>query len=201
MKILYRITILLSLFFLIFTKGYGQIDAIGDKSYRLDTLRTNSLFYNVNVLFSISGNENNKYTNFKFANSARINYILRKADIDLSFRQMLERADDRTFNYKHYMMLSSGIFKYKPIDSYKTEFREIYPEPILVFQNNADRGLYWRFQIGALFHPWGIIKPKLKMNIGLGVVHDWSSWEVNDRNVIDNLPEKVLNSLIRCGWS
>lgn len=121
--------------------GYGQIDVIADKSYLLDSLNINSIATNVNTLFSISDNENNEYTDFKFFNSIRLSYIFKKTDLELSVRQVLERTESGTFENKHYLFLSSGIFKFRPVSRFTTKFNKIYLEPLFIFQNNTDRDL------------------------------------------------------------
>ena len=187
----------LSLLFL-FVKlinGYGQIDVIADKSYQLDSLNINSFSTDVNVLFSISDNENNDHTDFKFLSSARFSYLFKNTDIEFSFRQMLERTEDGTFESKHYLFLSSGIFKFRPISRFTTKFNKIYFEPLFIFQNNSDRGLHRRFQAGILLHPWGFIHPKFKMNAGIGFVRDWSSWEVNDTNEIEEVSPELQEKI------
>ncbi|MDR1724568.1 MAG: hypothetical protein LBR84_11585 [Tannerella sp.] len=189
MKMIVRILAVFLMITAFALHAVGQIDAIADKSYRLDTLRVNSIYANINMLFSISDNENYKYVAFKFVNSARLSYLFRHTDVELSFRQILERTSKGEFNSKHYVMLSSGLYKYRPLSMFSTKVRKIYIEPLFIFQNNDDRGLHWRWQVGALVHPWSFVKPKFKMNIGVGVVRDWSSWEVNNNVEIDALPE------------
>ncbi len=189
-------TILIMLLFCLGMKSYGQIEVIANKVYSLDTLKTNSVSLNLDLLLYVSDNEMDQFTEIRVANSALFNYLFRNTDIELTFRQIIERQDDGSFYFNHYLMLSSGIYKYKPIDKKRTMLRKFYPEPIFIVQNNSDRGLRWRFQIGVLFHPWAIIRPKFKLNFGLGFVYDWSSWEVNNMDKIDavssGLKDKIL---------
>ena len=49
-------------------------------------------------------------------------------------------------------------------------------------RNNSARGLHHRFQAGVFIYPVRYLCPKIKLNFGLGCLHDWSSWEVNDMN-------------------
>jgi hypothetical protein len=74
--------------------------------------------------------------------------------------------------------------------------RPFYPEAVFIIQNNTGRGLQWRFQTGVLLHPLKVIYPKFKLNLGLGLVYDWSSWEVNNTTKINavtpEMREKIL---------
>ena len=198
----YRIVCLLLSFFLL-AKSHGQIRAIANKMTKIDTLKTNSLSLNVDLLFNISDDEMSKYVDYKFINSLRFNYLFHNTDIDLIFRQVLERKDNGSFYQNNFLMLSSGIYQYKSIENQKTIQRKFYPEPLFIFQNNSDRGLQYRFQVGALVHPWSFVQKKVKFNFGVGIVYDWSSWSVNDAKKISGsspeLQEKIgfVNSHIK----
>ena len=185
----YRIGGLFLLFFLL-TKSYGQISVITNKISKVDTLKTNSLFLNVDLLFNISDDEMGKYVDYKLIHSVRFNYLFNHTDFDAIFRQILERKDNGSFYYNNFLMLSSGIHQYKHIDNDKVIQRKLFTEPLFIFQNNSDRGLQYRFQVGALFHPWSFVEKKVKFNFGIGIVYDWSSWSVNDAEKIkDASPE------------
>lgn len=198
-----RIYTLLFLAMLFCLRGYGQIGVIADKAYAHDTLRTNSISVGYSFLFYISDDEMNAHTNYRFLNSGHFDYVFKTTDIDLSLRQTIERESDGGWSSNNLVYLSSGISKYKPIAEDKAVLRKLYPEPIAIFQNNTDRGLHRRFQFGGLLHPWSYFHPKFNINIGVGVVYDWSSWEVNNQNEIDDaspeLKEKIqyINSRIK----
>ena len=198
----YRIGCLLLLIFLL-TKSQGQISAITNKMSKTDTLKTNSLFLNVDLLFNISNDEMTQYVDYKLIHSLRLNYLFVHTDVDVIFRQILEREDNGSFYYSNFLMLSSGIYQYKHLDNQKAIPRKIYAEPLFIFQNHSDRGLQYRFQVGALLHPWSFVEKKVKFNLGVGIVYDWSSWSVNDAKKISNSPielqEKIgfINSHIK----
>lgn len=174
---------------------HAQIGVVADKAYVLDTVRANTYSAGLSFLFYIADNEMKEHTTYRFLNSAHFNYVFTKTDLELSLRQTLEREDDGGWSSNNLLLLSSGIFKYKPIGRDNVVLRRFYAEPIAVYQDNSDRGLRWRFQLGALFHPRGYFHPKFNINIGLGMVYDWSSWEVNDQDEIDDaspgLREKI----------
>ena len=187
---------IIGVFFSFFIESYGQIEAIAGKVYKYDTLSPHSYSVAVDALFHISKDEMDKYTDYKFANILGFNYLFEMADLELVLRQMIERQDDGMFALNHYVMLSSGIWKYKPINKKQVVLRTLYLEPVFIFQNNSDRGLQHRFQIGALFHPWSFIRPKFSFYLGIGAVYDWSSWKVNDTARINasspELREKIV---------
>lgn len=187
---------IICLFSSFFIESYGQIEAIANKAYKYDTLNTYSYSIGVDLLFHISGDEMDKYMDYKFVNTLGFNYLFEMADLELVFRQIIERQDDGSCGLNQYLMLSSGIWKYKPINKKQVIMRTLYLEPIFIFQNNSDRGLQRRFQIGALFHPWSLIRPKFSFYLGIGAVYDWSSWKVNDTIKINvsspELKEKIL---------
>ena len=176
-------------------KGYGQIGVIADKAYVLDTLKTNSYSAGLSFLFYLSDNEMKDYTNYRFVNSAHFTYVFEKSDIEVSLRQTMEHESDGDWYNNHLVLLSSGLFKYKPIDEKRTVLQKFYAEPIAIYQSNSDHGLRRRFQVGALVHPWGFYRPKFNFNVGVGAVYDWSSWEVNDQKEIagasPELQEKI----------
>ena len=183
-------------------QGQAQIGVIADKAYVLDTLKTNSYSAGLSFLFYVSDNEMKEHTNYRFANSGHFTWLFEKTDIEASLRQIVERQSDGEWISNDFVLLSSGIHKYRPIGDGKTILRKTYAEPIFIYQDNSDRGLRRRFQAGALFHPWGLIRPKFNVNVGLGIVRDWSSWEVNDAEEIaaasPELREKIefINSRV-----
>ena len=177
-------------------EGFSQIDILGKKIDRLDTLNTHSFSIDMDFQFHISNKEMYNYHDFTFLHATRFNYIFKRLDIDLDFSQILEHADDGHFDYTNYVILSSGVFKYRPVGSQKTVVRPLYPEPLLIFQNNTGQGLHWRFQAGVLFHPLKVIYPKLKANLGMGFVYDWSSWEVNNTEKIKAVSSNELREKI-----
>lgn len=176
-------------------RSYGQIGVIADKAYVLDTLRMHSYSAGLSFLFYISDNEMNDHTTYRFLNSAHFTYLFQATDIELSLRQSIERGSDSEWTSSQLIMLSSGIFKYKPIDDVRAVLRKLYPEVLFIYQDNSDRGLRRRFQLGALVHPWAFFHPKFNVNIGAGIVYDWSAWEVNKQEEIEasspELQEKI----------
>ena len=165
-------------------RSYAQIGVVADKAYVLDTLRSNSYSTGLSFLFYISDNEMKDHTVYRFLNSAHFNYVFQKSDLDLSLRQTIERDDDGTWSSNNLVLLSSGLFKYKPVDKERITLRRFYPEPIAIYQDNSDRGLRRRFQLGTLVHPWAYYHPRFNASVGVGIVYDWSSWEVNDPDEI-----------------
>ena len=186
-------TLLMCLFSL---NVFSQIVVLEKKIDNHDTLNTRSFSIDLDFQFHLSHKETNDYPDFKFLNATRCNYIFKRSDIELNFRKIMEHSDDGTFDYTNYFILSSGLYKYRPVSDNKTVVRPLYPEPLFIFQNKTGLGLHWRFQTGILFHPIKVIYPKFKTNIGMGFVYDWSSWEVNNRKEIDEvspeLREKIL---------
>ncbi len=186
---------LLLLFLFISINIYAQVEVIEGKEYKYDTLNINSFSLNFDLLFHISDDEMNEYTDYEFSHSTRFNYLFKRIDMDLIFRQILERQDDGSFYYNHFLFLSSGIYKYKPVSKGRTVLRSLYPEPLFIYQNNSDRGLQRRFQLGALLHPWALVRKRIKLNFGVGFVYDWSSWSVNDSNKINDAPAELQEKI------
>lgn len=185
------------------SKGLGQIGVIADKAYVLDTLRAHSYSAGLSFLFYISDNEMDAHASYRFLNSAHFTYLFSKTDIELSLRQSIGRGDDSEWSTTQLIMLSSGIYKYRPINPTDVVLRKLYPELLFIYQDNSDRGLKRRFQLGVLVHPWALFRPKFNVNVGVGIVYDWSSWEVNEQGEIDGsapeLQEKIrfINSHMR----
>ena len=183
-------------FFLFFClKTQAQIDVIAEKAYKVDTLKNESFFLDLSLLFLISDNEMNEHIDFDIMNSVRARYLVKKSDIEVIARQYFENQDDGSLYKKHFFMLTSGIYKYRPITKKRVVVRTMYPEPLFIFQNNTDRGLHHRFQTGMLLHPWSIILPKIKLNLGIGAVYDWSSWNVNNAKKIAAMPSKIQEKI------
>ena len=198
-------TLLLALLLLVcpLLRGRAQIGVVSDRADALDTLRTHSWSAGLSFLFYISDDEMNDHTTYRFLNSAHFTYVFNRTDVEMGLRQAIERQDGGKWVSNNLLMLSAGIYKYKPLGNGNAVLRKLYVEPIAVYQDNSDRGLRRRFQLGGLFHPWGYYRPKFNANIGVGVVYDWSSWEVNDRRAIEAAPpalrEKIefINSRVR----
>ena len=191
----YRIVFVL-LVFQLAVKSYGQVDVIAHKIDLYDTLRMNSLSLDLDFLFFFSQKQMDSYVEFKFVNAARFNYLFRHSDFEIDFRQLLDCTNTGDFDFNHYVMLSSSIYKYRPVSKKRTNVRSFYVEPLFIFQNNSGRGLQWRFQIGALLHPLNFARPKFKLNFGIGFVYDWSSWEVNNQKKIDAVSPKLREKIL-----
>ncbi|MCL2027250.1 MAG: hypothetical protein FWG79_02065 [Bacteroidales bacterium] len=187
------ITLLLCL---IAAKAHSQIEVVEKKIDNLDTLNTRSVAIDLDFQTILSHEEMDAYPSLVFVHTARCNYLFNHSDFELNFKQILDHSDDGLFYYTHYVMLSSGLYKYRPVSAEKTVVRPLYVEPLFIFQNNTNWGLQWRFQTGALLHPLKMIYPKIKVNLGMGFVYDWSSWEVNNMEEINDvspeLREKIL---------
>ena len=188
------IIILLMCFFSV--NVFSQIEIVAKKIDKLDTLNTQSFSIDLDFQFYSSHKETDSYLAYRVINAARCNYLFHYSDLELTFRQILDRRENGNMYYNHYVNLSSGVHKYQPVTAQKSVVRPLYPELMLILQNNTARGLQWRFQTGALFHPVKVIYPNFKVNFGLGLVYDWSSWEVNNVEKINavspEMKEKIL---------
>ena len=162
------------------------------KTEAADTLKINTLSVNLDLLFNITHKQTNQYPDLKFINMAQVNYVPHYTDYGLYFRQILDRLSNGYLYYNHYLNLSAGIAKYKP----HTKLHFLYPEPVFIFQNNSARGLHHRFQAGVFFYPVRYFRPKIKLNFGLGCLHDWSSWEVNDMDKINASKPEVREKIL-----
>lgn len=184
-------------------KSFGQVGITADEAYLLDTLRTHSYSAGLSFLFFISDSEMKDYTNLRLHNSLHFNYMFEKTDTEMGFRQFIERKDNGDWISNQQLFLYGGFFKYRTINPDIAVQRKVFPEAVAIYQDNTDRGLRRRFQLWAMIHPWGLYKPKFSLNFGVGILHDWSSWEVNDKKEIDavspELREKILfiNSRIK----
>ena len=177
-------------------KVFCQLEEVVEKKIdQIDTLNTHSFYFDLDFQFHLSHQETDDYRDLRFVHATKYNYLFRHSDIELNFRQILERASDGHLYYNHYAMLSSGLFKYRPVGAKKTIIRPLHPELLLISQNNTGRGLHWRFQTGALFHPFKVIYPKFKTNFGIGFVYDWSSWEVNNEEKINDVEPEMRKKI------
>ena len=175
------------------TKGYGQSEARSDQ---IDTFKINTFAIDLDLLFYLTNKEMNKYSDLKFVNMAKTHYVLNYTELGFYFRQILDRLDDGDIYYNHYINLYAGVNKYKPASEKNAFLRFLRPEPMFVFQNNSGRGLSKRFQAGLFIFPVRYFRPNFKINFGLGLLHDWSSWEVNNSEKIEEsapeIKEKIL---------
>lgn len=170
--------------------SFAQLDAIADKNYTGDSLRVNSYMLTLSSSFYFSDNEMNSHMDFRFVNAVHFSYLFKYSDIEATCRQILDRESSGEFYFNHFVFLSHGFMKYKPLRKNKAKIRKAYLEPIFIFQNNSDRGLQYRFQPGLLFHPWSLAKTKIKLNIAFGGVYTWDSWSVNDKAAIAELDQE-----------
>lgn len=155
-----------------------------------DTLKANELYANLSLLFLLSDDQNSRHADFNTVNSAHLRYVINRGDVDLLCRQNVELGSDGAYSYNHYVVLSASMRKYDTIPRNRVTFRKRYLEALFIFQNNSDRGLTSRFQAGALFYPYTLHQPKLKLNLGVGGVADRSAWYVNNASAIaDCSPE------------
>jgi len=176
--------VLLLLTLCVVTQGYGQNKAAADK---IDTLKINRLAINLDLMFYLTHQQMNRYPDLKVVNTAQFRYVHKETEFGLYFRQVLDRQDDGNLSYNHYLNLSAGILKYKSLHDKNALIRFLHPEPVFIFQNNSDRGLSKRFQTGLFLYPIRHFRPNFQINVGIGCLYDWSSWEVND-------PDKIASS-------
>ena len=175
------------------TKGYGQSKAETGKT---DTMKINTFSVDLDLMFYITHKEMNKYPDLKFVNMAQTHYVLNDTEFGFYFRQILDRLDDGDIYYYHYVNLYSGIFKYKPVQEKNAFLRFLRPEPMFIFQNNSGRGLTKRFQTGLFFFPVRHFRPNVKINFGLGLLRDWSSWDVNNSAKIEDAPPDIKDKIL-----
>ncbi|MDR1755851.1 MAG: hypothetical protein LBR65_02690 [Culturomica sp.] len=182
--------------------GVAQVPTVTEKFTSRDTLRVHSLYADLSLLFMVSDDEMENYTDFHLQDRAHLRYVFGRSDVDLLFTQDIERDNDGALSYNNYLALSGGIGKYQSVGEGLVGFRRLYPEAIFIFQNNSYRGLASRFQAGALLYPWTLHLSRFKLNIAVGGVYDWSKWRVNDENKIaacsPEMQEKIrfINSRI-----
>jgi hypothetical protein len=177
-------------------KSYSQIDALAQKIPKRDTVTTHSLIMDLDFLLLINQKQSYDFADISVVNTGRLNYIMNRTNIELDYRQIVDRMDDGSTYSSHYLLFSSGINKYKPITNEKSVLRTLYPEPVIIFQNNDWRGLQWRFQTGILLNPATFSRPKFKSNLGLGLIYDWSSWEVNNQKKIDKATPELREMIL-----
>lgn len=174
----------------------AQMPAVAEKFTQRDTLRVRTLYADLSLLMSLSDEEMEPHTDIRAASGAHLRYVFGHSDIDLLARNEIERGHDRDISYDHYVALSAGIGKYADAGDGRATFRHFYPEAVAVYQSNTYRGLAGRFQIGALLYPWTLHRPRLKLNVALGGVWDWSRWRVNEMDEITacapELQEKIF---------
>ena len=188
--------LLILLLFGLTIKCLAQNESEVDKSENLDTLKINKLTVNLDLLFYLTKDELPQYSDLKFINSAQVQYLLKSTEFDLYFRQVEERLNSGYLYYNNYLNISSGLFKYKSIQSKNLLARIFYPTFVFIFQNNSERGLSKRFQAGVFITPVKHYRPKFKFDFGLGILRDWSSWEVNNSARIAACPPEMQNKIL-----
>jgi hypothetical protein len=162
----------------------AQVPTVTEKFTARDTLRAHSLYADMSLLFMVSDKETADHTDFHMQDRAHLRYVFGRSDVDLLLTQEMERNNDGSRSYNNYLALSGAFMKYNPTGEGLLSFRHIYPEAILIFQNNSYRGLTSRLQAGALLYPWTLHLRQFKLNIAVGGVYDWSKWKVNDESKI-----------------
>ena len=172
--------------------GYGQDEVQGDK---IDTLKVTKFSTNIDLLFSMTNRQMSDYPDLKFMNTIQAQYVCKETEFGLYFRQILDRLTNGYLYYNHYLNLAAGMFKYKSLGEKSAFFRLIRPEPVFIFQNNSGRGLSRRFQTGLFIYPVRRFRPNLAINFGVGVLHDWSAWEVNNEDKIKAVPDAMKEKI------
>jgi hypothetical protein len=183
MKKRYFISILLILGLAL--KSYGQNDTIA-----------NTFSMDLDFLFYLSHKQMDQYPDLKFVNTAHLSYLEHFTESNLFFRQVLDRSDDGSLSSNHYINLSTSLYKHKPVPPKRGYVRVLRPEGVFIFQNNSGRGLQKRFQTGLFFYPLRTLGSKINVNLGLGCLYDWSSWEVNDMEKINDAPPKLQEKIL-----
>jgi len=181
------------------TQVYGQSEAEINAEIEIcktDTLKINTFSLNLDLMFYITHKEMQEYPDLKFVNTAQTHYVLKDTEFGFYFRQILDRLDDGDLYYYHYVSLYSAIFKYKPKPEKNAFLRFLRPQPLFIFQNNSGRGLSERFQAGLFFYPVRHFRPNININFGLGLLRDWSSWEVNNSAKIEKAPFEIKEKIL-----
>jgi hypothetical protein len=137
-----------------------------------------------------------KYADIELVNTGWFGYLIKRSKFELDYRQVVERMSDGLLYTSHYLLFSSDIYRYKPVSDEKVVSRIFYLEPVFIFQNNDWRGLQWRYQTGLFLYPSTFSRPKIKLDLGLGFVYDWSSWEVNNQKKIDAAEQWVREIIL-----
>lgn len=188
--------LLILLLFGMTIKCLAQNENEAKASDKLDTLQINRLAVNLDLLFYLTKDELPKYSDLKYINSAQAQYVLKSTEFDLLFRQIEERLNSGYLYYNNYLNISSGLFKYKSLQSNNLLARIFYPTFVFIYQSNSERGLSKRFQTGVFFMPVKHYRPKFKIDFGFGVLRDWSSWEVNNSAKIAACPPEMQDKIL-----
>jgi len=151
---------------------------------------------NLDLMFYINKKEFDERSDLTFVNGAQMSYLANATEYKLYFTQSLDRDTDGSLYNNHYLKLSSALNKYKPTPKKNAALRYLRPEFVFIFQNNSGRGLQKRFQPGVLFHPLRHQRPKFTIDIGLGCLYDWSSWEVNNLEKILKRPPELQEKIL-----
>ena len=197
----WKLNVLLMLLLLTFgLNGYGQEEEVTppneEKKEVKDTIPPNKFLLGLDLLFYFTQREMEKLPDIKLVSAAQLNYIVKYTDYQLYFRQVIDRMPSGYLYLNHYVNLSCGVNKYKPLPKKKAALRLLYPEFVFIFQNNSARGLQKRFQTGIFLYPIRYFQPKLSINLGLGCIYDWASWEVNNSYRISVLPPKLQEKIL-----
>ena len=173
--------------------GFGQSEA---ETGGTDTLEIKTFSIDLDLMFYLTHKEMNSYPDLKFVNMVHTYYVLKDTELGLYCRQILDRLDNGDISYYHYVNLYSGIFKYKPAPEKNAFLRFLRPEPMFIFQNNSERGLSKRFQAGLFVFPVRYFRPNVKINLGAGLLRDWSSWDVNNSAKIENSSPEIKDKIL-----
>ena len=175
------------------TISHGQNE---DQQKKIDTFKINTFATDLDLLFYLTQREMNTKSDLKIVNTFQVRYVQKETEFGLYFRQVYDRLSSIYTYHNHYLNLSAGIFKYKSLERKSPFIHLLHPEPVFIFQNNSGRSLSRRFQTGLFFYPLRHFSPNFAINLGIGGLHDWSSWDVNNYNKIMMLPDAIRDKII-----
>ena len=154
-----------------------------------DSIAPNSFRGEVGLLIKLSQEERDQKEDFILVSTLKARYLSRQHDYTLSLRGNFENDDGGAITRESFIVAGVGLCKYGTAADGSWGRRAVYAQPVVFFSNNTDRGIAYRMQGGALFHPYFYAGKKVCFDLGVGATYSFTRWEVFDQGKYDELTD------------
>ena len=182
------IMILLAIFIL--QSGYAQVTPF-EKSV-LDSLESNDFNMSVAFVFNAAQDGTNTLTT---GNDASVMYSTEKSNYQLVQSSYHNRLDQLSTSNRFFAMAIASLFSHQEDSSgQKLVEKQFYPEPFVLYQYDANRGLNYRWQFG-LDAVYAFVPTRhFRIKMGAGLLYEMENWQMikkENLQYVDTLPEPI----------
>ncbi|MEG2478668.1 MAG: hypothetical protein RSA50_00140 [Mucinivorans sp.] len=178
-----KISLILLLIFLA-TSQLSVAQNLAKITERIDSLHPHHIQTELGFSFFMKSKDGKPFSDLVLHASQNLAYVSALHGYRLNGAQYFERNNDGTIDQRCYALVDVAPFQYHMTDGMLKE-RKLYGHAMVLWENNSDRGLRWRYKVGAYIHPWGYSSKKFRFNFSLGVVGAWALWWVNNPTKIE----------------